>query len=51
MTTEPPRAVGAPLDAPVRPLYEHGFWWWYDKSRKGWFTGCAPAFGTPKWAK
>lgn len=33
-----------------KPFYEHGFWWWYDPVRKGWFTGCAPAFGPPAWA-
>lgn len=34
----------------VRPQFEHGFWWWYDANRHGWFVGCAPAFGKPSWA-
>ena len=51
MNTETQPAVDAPAEPTVRCLFEHGFWWWYDKARKGWFTGCAPAFGTPTWAK
>jgi len=34
----------------TKPQYEHGFWWWYDPIRRGWFVGCAPAFGRPAWA-
>ena len=34
----------------TKPQYEHGFWWWYDPTRRGWFVGCAPAFGRPSWA-
>jgi hypothetical protein len=34
----------------TKPQYEHGFWWWYDATRRGWFVGCSPAFGRPSWA-
>jgi len=34
----------------TKPQYEHGFWWWYDPTRRGWFIGCAPSFGRPSWA-
>lgn len=33
------------------PVFENGFWWWYDPTRKGWFAGCAPALGVPTWAR
>lgn len=34
----------------MKPVYEYGFWWWYDPTRKGWFIGCAPYYGPPSWA-
>jgi hypothetical protein len=50
-STTLPAVAGPFVDRVVRPRFEHGFWWWYDKNRKGWFIGCAPAFGTPRWAQ
>lgn len=32
------------------PKYEHGFWWWYDPVRKGWYVGTAPQIQKPSWA-
>jgi hypothetical protein len=32
------------------PYFSHGFWWWYDPNRKGWFVGPSPQIGTPSWA-
>lgn len=32
------------------PFHEHGFWWWYDPTRRGWYVGCNPAISRPSWA-
>ena len=39
-----------PVERPVRPVFEHGFWWWYDPKRNGWFVGTAPQIQKPTWA-
>jgi len=51
MNTETQPAVDGRVARNVRPMFENGFWWWYDRVRNGWFTGCAPAFGVPTWAR
>jgi hypothetical protein len=32
------------------PYFEHGFWWWFDPKRNGWFVGAAPQIQTPCWS-
>ena len=39
-----------PLERPVRPYFERGFWWWFDPKRNGWFVGTAPQIQKPEWA-
>jgi hypothetical protein len=30
-----------------QPFFEDGFWWWYDTTRKGWYTGPSPEISRP----
>ena len=43
-------AVAGPVEPTVRPVFEHGFWWWFDPRRGGWFVGTAPQIQKPTWA-
>lgn len=45
MTTD----TGCSLARPIEPVFEYGFWWWYDATRKGWFVGTAPQIQRPTW--
>jgi hypothetical protein len=47
MTTD----TGCSLARPIEPVFEYGFWWWYDATRKGWFVGTAPQIQRPTWTE
>jgi AAA domain len=44
------KVLTSPIERPVRPYFEHGFWWWFDPKRNGWFAGTAPQIQKPGWA-
>ena len=48
--TDERQASAGQVERPVRPVFEHGFWWWFDSKRGGWFVGTAPQIQKPAWA-
>ena len=29
------------------PYFQYGFWWWYNPTKDGWFTGPSPQICRP----